>query len=110
MEVRPRKVENYLTADDDCPFDNWFNGLRDPIGKAQIDARITRLRLGSLGKWDDVGERVIELIFKNTGPGYRVYCGQDGPTLVIILGGGTKHGQQSDIERAKKCWRDYCKE
>ncbi|MBZ5725227.1 MAG: type II toxin-antitoxin system RelE/ParE family toxin [Acidobacteriia bacterium] len=107
MEVRRRRVENYVTADGGCPFDEWLDGLRDPIGKGQIDQRIARLRLGSLGKWDDVGEGVIELIFKNVGPGYRVYCGQDGPDLVILLGGGTKRGQQADIERAKKHWRDY---
>jgi len=107
VEVRPRTVEKYLTADGHCPFDEWFDRLGDRIGKAQIDARITRLRLGSLGNCDAVGEGVIELIFKNTGPGYRVYCGQDGPELVILLGGGTKRGQQADIDRAKAYWRDY---
>jgi len=107
VEVRPRTVRKYVTADGDCPFDEWFDHLGDRTGKAQIDARIARLRLGSLGNWDDVGEGVIELIFKNTGPGYRVYCGQDGLNLVILLGGGTKRGQQADIDRAKKCWRDY---
>jgi putative addiction module killer protein len=107
VEVRPRTVEKYLTADGDCPFDEWFDRLGDQIGKARIDARIARLRLGSLGDWDDVGEGVIELIFRNTGPGYRVYCGQDGPVLVILLSGGTKRKQQADIDRAKKYWRDY---
>jgi len=107
VEVRPRTVEKYVTADDDCPFDDWFDSLSDPIGRAQIDARIARLRLGLLGNWDDVGEGVIELIFKNTGPGYRIYCGQDGPTLVILLAGGTKRSQRSDIAMAKKYWRDY---
>src|ERR1035438_408585 len=79
-----------------CPFDEWFDSLRDPLGRAQIDKRIARLRLGLLGEWDDVGEGVIELIFKNTGPGYRVYCGQDGGSLVILLVGGMKRGQRSD--------------
>jgi putative addiction module killer protein len=60
-----------------------------------------------LGEWRHVGEGVIELIFKNTGPGYRIYCGQDGPALVILLCGGIKRGQQSDIDRAKGFWRDY---
>jgi putative component of toxin-antitoxin plasmid stabilization module len=41
--------------------------LKDPTGTAQIDKRIARLRLGLLGEWDDVGQGVIELIFKNTG-------------------------------------------
>lgn len=71
---------------------------------------MARLRLGNLGEWDAVGEGVIELIFRNTGPGYRVYCGQRGQDLVILLGGGTKRGQQADIENARKCWRDYNEE
>lgn len=109
MDVRPRIVGIYETADGRRPFDEWFDSLTDRKGQAQIDARIARLRLGSLGNWNDVGEGVIELIFKNVGPGYRVYCGQDGPSLVILLGGGTKRGQQADIERARGCWRDYKK-
>jgi putative component of toxin-antitoxin plasmid stabilization module len=40
---------------------------------SDIDKGIARLRLGLLGEWDDVGDGVIELIFKNTGPGYRIY-------------------------------------
>lgn len=107
MEVRPRTVEKYETASGDCPFDDWFNNLGDRSGQARIDARIARLRLGSFGEWDDVGEGVIELIFKGKGPGYRVYCGQDGQRLIILLGGGTKQTQQSDIKRAKECWEDY---
>jgi putative addiction module killer protein len=106
VEARPRKVESYLRADKTCPFDEWFAGLKDPLGRTQIDKRIARVRLGLLGEWDDVGEGVIELIFRNTGPGYRLYIGQDGD-LVILLGGGSKRTQQADIERAKKCWKDY---
>jgi putative addiction module killer protein len=41
------------------------------------------------------------------GPGYRVYFGLDGDTLVILLGGGTKKQQQRDIEIAKSRWTDY---
>jgi putative addiction module killer protein len=41
------------------------------------------------------------------GPGYRIYLGQDGPNLVIFLGGGTKRRQWADIERAKTLWAEY---
>jgi len=40
------------------------------------------------------------------GPGYRVYFGQDGDTLVILLGGGTKKGQGKDIKQAQRRWAD----
>lgn len=41
------------------------------------------------------------------GPGYRVYFGRDGNTLIILLGGGTKTHQQQDIEIARGLWREY---
>jgi putative addiction module killer protein len=84
--------------------------LKDLGAVAQIDKRITRLRLGLLGEWDAVGGGVIELIFKNVGPGYRIYCGWHGQDLIILLGGGTKRSQQSDIENARERWRDYLEE
>ena len=41
------------------------------------------------------------------GPGYRVYFGRDGETLVILLTGGTKKRQHSDIDAAHAYWQDY---
>ncbi len=41
------------------------------------------------------------------GPGYRVYIGKDGERLIILLGGGTKKGQQKDIDRAARFWKEY---
>ena len=41
------------------------------------------------------------------GPGYRVYFGYDGPALVILLGGGTKSRQNTDILGAHESWREY---
>jgi putative addiction module killer protein len=41
------------------------------------------------------------------GPGYRIYFGKDGETLVILLGGGTKKRQQADIANARALWQEY---
>ena len=41
------------------------------------------------------------------GPGYRLYFGQDGATLVLLLVGGSKGTQAEDIRRAQQYWRDY---
>ena len=53
-----------------------------------------------------VGEGVLEYKI-DFGPGYRVYFGRDGDTIVILLTGGTKKRQQRDIDAAKAYWRDY---
>ncbi len=53
-----------------------------------------------------LGEGVSELRI-NRGPGYRIYLGWDGKLLVILLGGGTKRRQQSDIQTALRHWRSY---
>lgn len=70
-----------------------------------IDARLIRVRNGNLGNSHGVGEGVSELVI-DVGPGWRVYFGQDGDT-VVLLTGGTKKTQLKDIANAKKFWRDY---
>jgi hypothetical protein len=40
-------------------------------------------------------------------PGYRLYCGRSGTTLVVLLCGGDKSTQSQDIERAKGFWADW---
>ena len=82
-------------------FANWFNGLRDKRAKARIQARIDRLEVGHFGDVASVGEGVSELrIFY--GPGYRVYFVKQGSTVVILLSGGDKNTQNSDIIKAKE--------
>jgi putative addiction module killer protein len=66
------------------------------------------LSLGNFSNVKGVGAGVFEVRL-DFGPGYRVYFGKDGDTLVILLGGGTKKRQQDDIEAAHERWRDYKK-
>ena len=64
-----------------------------------------RLELGNLSrvKWiGGIGENRIDW-----GPGYRIYLAKDGDQLIVLLGGGTKRRQQSDIEQAKVMWAEY---
>ena len=49
-----------------------------------------------------IGEYVIDW-----GPGYRIYLARDGNALIILFGGGTKRGQQKDIDQAKVLHADY---
>jgi len=54
-------------------------------------------------KWfDGMGEYVIDW-----GPGYRIYLAKDGDTLIVLFGGGTKRGQQRDIDKAKELLAEY---
>ena len=67
---------------------------------------LVRLGQGNTSNAKTVGEGVLEYRI-DWGPGYRVYFGRDGHTLVILLTGGTKQRQQRDITRAKEFWADY---
>ena len=69
-------------------------------------ARVDRLAFGTFGDWKPVGEGVCELRI-HFGAGYRVYFGRDGKAVVILLCGGEKRSQDTDIKRAKKYWNDY---
>lgn len=71
-------------------------------------ARLDRMQTGLRGDWKAVGRGVFELPIDH-GPGYRVYCGQDGETLVLLLCDGDKRTQQQDIEVAHDYWQDYQK-
>jgi len=81
-------------------FRDWLADLRDPRAKARIAARIDRLRFGNAGVAEPVGEGVSEIKI-DYGPGYRLYYKSKGKTIVIMLCGGDKSKQQSDIKKAK---------
>jgi putative addiction module killer protein len=66
------------------------------------------LELGNFSNVRGVGGGVFECRI-DFGPGYRVYFGKDGETLVILLGGGTKKRQDRDIATARERWSDYKK-
>jgi putative addiction module killer protein len=106
MEVQPRDIQNYQTADGKNLFSEWLNSLRDSRAKAKIRAKLNQVRLGNLGDCSFVGEGVCELRI-DYGPGYRIYFGQIGPIIVLLLCGGDKSTQEQDIRKAIKYWRDY---
>ena len=81
-------------------------GIRDRQTKARIETRIDRLALGNFSNCASGREGVSELKI-DFGPGYRVYFGRDGDTLVILLGGGKKDTQDADMKLARQYWREY---
>jgi putative addiction module killer protein len=81
-------------------FASWLRDLRDRLGRAKILARIDRLEEGNPGKSRSVGAGVVEMKI-DFGPGYRVYFIQRGEVVIVLLCGGDKSTQDSDIRRAK---------
>jgi putative addiction module killer protein len=86
-------------------FAKWIDNLRDLRGRARILARIARLAAGNPGDVKPVGEGVSELRI-DTGPGYRVYYLKKGSEWIILLAGGDKSTQASDIDAALELARD----
>jgi putative addiction module killer protein len=105
MEPTPREIVEYEDEDGNSPYSKWIAGLRDRKGRATIQVRINRLIVGNFGDCKPVGEGVKELVV-DFGPGYRVYFGEDG-RKVVLLGGGDKSTQPTDITRCRRRWSDY---
>lgn len=100
MEIRA-----FLTADDRSPFADWFDDLA-PQSAAKVTVALARMERGNLSNAKSVGGGVQEYRI-DWGPGYRLYFGWDGDTVIILLCGGTKRRQQNDIAEAKMHWAEY---
>jgi len=86
-------------------FSQWLHGLRDERAQARIAERLLRMQGGNFGDVKSVGGGVSELRI-NYGPGYRAYFVRRGPVVVVLLCGGDKRTQSTDIKRAKRMARD----
>ena len=86
-------------------FRRW-RGRLDPIARDRVTIAIERMETGNLSNTKSVGRGVLEYRME-FGPGYRIYFGRDGDTLIILLGGGTKSRQHRDVENAKALWQEY---
>ena len=99
------RVAEYLDSSGRSPFRRWFDDL-DATAAAKVSAGLYRLGQGNFSNVKGVSGGVSEHRI-DCGPGYRVYFGKDGPTYVILLGGGTKKRQSGDISAAADAWIDY---
>jgi putative addiction module killer protein len=87
------------------PFAEWFGGL-DAVSADRVDRYIRRLEAGNFGSAKALRDGVFELRM-DFGPGYRVYYGREGRTIIILLGGGSKRRQEADIAAAVARWNRY---
>lgn len=98
-------MSEYVRDDGHSPFAEWFESL-DHQAAAKVATAVERMRAGNFGDHKAVGGGVMERRV-NHGPGYRIYFGRDGARLVVLVGGGTKSRQSSDIKNAQRTWAEY---
>lgn len=101
------KIVVYKTDTKKIPFKDWYLGLDTKV-RVIIDTRLDRLSLGNFGDYKLLknANGVYELRI-DYGPGYRIYFGKDGHTIVVLLVGGNKSSQERDIAKAQRYWLIY---
>ena len=99
------RINEFVTRNGHSPFTKWFNRLNAQAAYKVTEA-LYKLGLGNFSKVKSVGAGVYEYKI-HFGPGYRIYFGQDGDSLIILLAGGTKKQQNLDINDSKNLWRQY---
>ena len=99
------EIREYIGSDGRSPYARWFDRL-NALAAAKVAIALVRLQQGNVSNVRSVGAGVQEYRI-DFGPGYRIYFGKDGDSLIVLLGGGTKKRQQRDIEDAKGLWRHY---
>ncbi len=103
--MRMNEIVEYLDRNGMSPFGRWFEGI-GARAAARVTIALTRLGQGNVSNVKTVGAGVLEYRL-DYGPGYRLYFGRDGDSLIILLIGGTKTRQRNDIEKAHAFWQDY---
>lgn len=100
------EIAHYLTPEDRDVYQEWLDSLADRHAKARVMTRVERLRQGNYGECRPLENGVWELKI-DWGPGYRIYYAQVGQKLVLLLLGGDKRKQATDIKTAVAYWRDW---
>ena len=99
------KIEQYIREDGSNPFEKWFDKL-NALAAAKVATALYRMEQGNFSNVESVGKGVYEYKI-HLGPGYRIYFGQEDHDVVILVGGGSKKHQSSDIKKAKDLWAEY---
>jgi putative addiction module killer protein len=100
------EIRRYVTRAGRSLFSEWLAALVDRHAKARIADRLDRLEEGNFGDCKSLSGGLYELRI-DWGPGYRIYYAMIGRTCVLLLCGGDKRRQPSDIQRAREYLKDY---
>ncbi len=99
-------LHRYVDENNTEIITEWLKSLTDRQARARIETRFLRLQAGNFGDCKALKEGVAELRI-DYGPGYRVYYGRVGKSVILLLCGGDKRKQQSDIERATILLKEF---
>ena len=99
------RVVEYRDSEGRSPYTRWFASLNEPAA-ARVAIALHRLLQGNFGNVRGVGRGVFERKI-DFGPGYRIYFGRDGDSLVVLLGGSSKQRQSDAVASAISCWDEY---
>jgi putative addiction module killer protein len=80
-------------------FNDWLHGIKDGMTHRRLLTRLRKASLGNLGDVKSVGQGVFEMR-EHFGPGWRMYYMQRGQVLIVMLGGGDKSTQRTDVAKA----------
>ena len=100
------EIRHYVTVVGVDSFQKWLDGLKDIQGRIAIQRRIDRVLTDNFGDHKLCQDGVWELRI-DLGPGYRIYYAQAEKTVVLLLCGGSKRTQTTDITTAVRYWKDY---
>lgn len=87
-------------------FLEWLGNLKDLPTRIRLARRLDKARLGNLEDVKALADGVYEM-WEKFGPGWRMYYVVRGKTIIVMLGGGDKSSQSSDIKAAKKNLPSY---
>jgi len=102
------EIEIYTNKDGKQPYIEWLSKV-DKHARSHIRVALDKLQAGNTGNLKSLGGGVHEIKI-TFGPAYRIYLGQRGQKVVILLHGGTKKRQSQDVAKAKSLWLDYLSE
>jgi len=86
-------------------FSDWLENIKDPKAQARIVTRVDAAGSGNFGDWKHIEAGLCEMRI-DYGPGYRVYYGQVGKVVFVIVGGGLKSTQKRDIGKVLAIWAE----
>lgn len=86
-------------------FAKWFKRLKDKGIKTRLIARFAIIENGNLGDHKQLAENLYELRM-TFGGGIRLYYTVDCGRIILLLAGGNKGTQSSDIKRAEAILKD----